>query len=624
MKSFNGFVANIISKPICHLLLVILLGVIGYANTLNVPFQFDDIPDIVLNPIVKNLDYYRFPSKAKADFKDSEQYLLFVNRYVGNLTFTLNYKYNALGVTGYHLVNIVIHLLNAVFVYWLVRLLFISLPRSDIRDKDPFPRRWGPIIAFFSALFFTVHPIQTQAVTFIVQRFASLATLFCLISLTMYMTSRLLITGLMGSSCDHEALFPSLVSCFKSLPLAPVFYLISLLSAVLAMMTKEIAFTLPILIMLYEFLFLTGERKWKFVWILPFVLTMSIIPISLFYSVAVGGGDGTVMGLNPEMPTLDYLYTQFRVIITYIRLLLFPVQQNLDYDYPIYRSLLHIEVLLSLVTILSIIMSTSYLFWRFRKTEPLRKIIFFGMAWFFITLSVESTIVPLKDLIFEHRLYLPSIGFVLMVCSLSMMVANKYLTKKPQIILLCVGLVIALILTGVTYSRNNIWRKEVTLWEDVVRKSPEKERGYINLARCYYENDNIDGLIKAAKKWIMINPDNDEAYDFLGDAYFNEGKISLAIEQFEKSLMINPKSVDTHIYLGTAYGLLGKRKEATDQFQQALALAPDSAATHDDIGVGLYRLGLEKEATEEFIKALQINPNYTSARTHLELVESGY
>ncbi|MBI5408914.1 MAG: hypothetical protein HZA14_06075, partial [Nitrospirae bacterium] len=152
-----------------HFLLIITLGLLAYSNTFNVPFQWDEYDYITQNPIVKDASYFIHPSKAQG----LRQYDSLINRFIGYLTFALNYKIHGLSVTGYHIVNIAIHLINAFLVYFLVILTFKTpnLKESSLKEKSPY-------IALFSALIFVSHPVQTEAVTYIFQRLASLTALF--------------------------------------------------------------------------------------------------------------------------------------------------------------------------------------------------------------------------------------------------------------------------------------------------------------------------------------------------------------------------------------------------------------------------------------------------------------
>jgi hypothetical protein len=364
---------------------IIILGAIVYSNTLNASWHFDDSVVITENWGLR-------------DLRGSFNSIISANRSVGFFTFALNYHFNKLNVTGYHVVNIFIHIVNALFVYSLVMLTLKTpaMVKSRLANHARF-------LALASGLIFVSHPIQTQAVTYIAQRFASLATLFYLLSLLLFVKARL--TFLQGKS-------------FFS-PLHCTCYLLSLFSAYLAMHTKEITFTLPVIIVLYEFCFidpsLNAWRK-RIPYLLPFILMLAIIPSNALKLSGVDKPIGDIIGEireqvqeTPLISRGDYLLTQFNVIVTYIRLLFLPMNQNLDYDYPIARKLFQFPTFLSFMFLLALFIVAIYLF--FKK----RRLISFAILWFFITLSVESSIIPIRDVIFEHRVYLPSVGFVMIM-----------------------------------------------------------------------------------------------------------------------------------------------------------------------------------------------------------------
>jgi hypothetical protein len=548
---------NFLSKPICHLLLVIILGILGYSNTLNGPFYFDDVHNIVENPIVKNLNYYITPSKASVH-KGFAEYPLLINRYIGSLTLAINYKVHGLDVTGYHVANLLIHLCNALFVYWFVQLIFTTLA-SGAGGNTPLPIKHASTIAFFASLLFVTHPLQTQAVTYIVQRFASLATMFYLFSIIMYIKFRLTIDDSYNKNHGNKISIKAFV-----------YYLIALLAAVLAMKTKEIAFTLPAMIVLFEFLFFKGEIKSRILYLVPFILTMLIIPATLIYIVNLDGGVGTPTRLATDMPRFDYLFTEFRVIITYLRLVFFPVGQNLDYDYPLYHSIFEPEVFLSFLALLTICSTVIYSFWRYRKTQPLTRVICFGTAWFFATLSIESSIIPIVDVIFEHRMYLPSFGIFLVLSVLLVMVIEKCRHKLVKETVFSSVIIITLVFTGVTYARNNVWNDALVFWQDVVNKSPEKARGHNYLGLVYKEKGNLNLAIKHSNKAIALDPLDPNAYSNLGIAYFEKGLIDESITAFRNAIRIKPTHANAHFNLGLAYGEKGLIKEAKIEMRKAM------------------------------------------------------
>jgi len=368
------------------LLSIIILGAIVYSNTLNATWHFDDSVVVTENWSLRDL---------RGNFNT----IFSANRSVGFFTFALNYYFNKLNVTGYHVVNILIHIVNALLVYSLVMLTLKTpaMVKSRLASQARF-------LALASGLIFVSHPIQTQAVTYIAQRFASLATLFYLLSVVFFAKARL--------SIGRGKAFLS--------PLHLVWYSLSLFSAFCAMHTKEIAFTLPCIICLFEFFFFDSSSRSltkRLLYLLPFILTFAIIPanMGLFSKVQakpLGDIIGEIREQVQETPLIsrkDYLLTQFNVIVTYIRLLFLPMNQNLDYDYPIARSFFQFPTFLSFLFLLVLVILAVYLFLKDYR------FISFATFWFFITLSVESSIIPIRDVIFEHRVYLPSVGFVMIM-----------------------------------------------------------------------------------------------------------------------------------------------------------------------------------------------------------------
>jgi tetratricopeptide (TPR) repeat protein len=527
---------------------------------LNGPFQFDDIWTIGENSIIRNLNYYAAPAKARIDERTADyakilNYRALISRYISSLTFALNYSVHGLDVTGYHVVNLAIHLASALLVYWLVLLVLASLAAGPGQYRPLYLKNVSPV-ALLAALLFVAHPVQTQAVTYIIQRQASLATMFYLLAVVLYIKARLSVDANRKSAHAGKANIR-----------AAAYYLVGLLAAVLAMKSKEIAFTLPVMIVLYEILFFTGTARKRVVYLTPFLLTMLIIPVTL---IVMGQGAGelqedTAMAatrLQTGMKRLDYLFTQFRVIITYIRLMFFPVGQNLDYDFPFYHSIAEPAVLLSLITLLAVCAAAAWAFWRYRRTQPLVKVVFFGIAWFFIALSIESSIIPIVDVIFEHRLYLPSAGlFLALSFAVLLLIEKQRQTRVNRAVLVLAGLAV-LTLCGLTYARNSVWSDRVALWQDVVSKSPGKARGYNYLGIAQYEKGNLDGAIAAYEKSASLNPSYANAHSNLGMAYFEKGRIDEAINAFKNAIRLKPDHAEAHYNLGLAYGEKGLMQEA--------------------------------------------------------------
>ncbi|WP_420265907.1 tetratricopeptide repeat protein [Candidatus Magnetominusculus dajiuhuensis] len=357
-------------------------------------------------------------------------------------------------------------------------------------------------LAFFASAFFVVHPIQTQAVTYIVQRFESLSTTFYLVAIIYYIKLRTNSTG--------RCVF-CFIACF--------------VSSILAMKTKEIAFTIPITIAMFEFLFITGKSKKRLFILLPIILLVLLIPMTL-----VNGDISRLLysystAKTIKMSHYNYVITQFPVMLTYFKLLFIPTNLNLDYDYPIYTSFFQIKVLAGFATVASLITIAFYFIYLSQKIEGTARyylrLFSFGTLWYFITLSVESGLVPLDDTIFEHRLYLPSIGFFIAIFSiLEAFPINKrisiFFSKKRKEVVFAILIIFLCI---ATVQRNEVWKSDVTLWEDTVKKSPDKWRCRYILSKAYIAAGRIEDAMAEVEKALFLSPESFKSYSKNGIIY---------------------------------------------------------------------------------------------------------
>jgi len=360
-----------------HLIAIALIAgvaLVAYSNTFHVPFHFDDRPNIVENPNVQFtvLTWDRLERLIKNTYKVTI-------RVFSYFTFALNYYFGGFNVFGYHLVNFFIHIASGIFLYWFLMLTF-NLP--SLKEK------YGPIsykVALFSSLIFISHPIQTQSVTYIVQRMASMAGMFYLLSFILYIKGRL------------------------STGVPRVFYFGgTVLSYLLGVFSKENVAILPLFIALYEFYFFQnfdlsprGKR-------ILFALIGSLLVLGAFGFILWGKRyiDLTIEGFQDRPFTmLERVLTQSRVVLYYVTLLVFPhpSRLNLDYDFPISKTLLNPPT--TLISILIIAGLIGYSIWTAKK----RPVLSFCILWYFGNLVIESSIFPL-EMVYEHRLYLPAVG----------------------------------------------------------------------------------------------------------------------------------------------------------------------------------------------------------------------
>jgi len=572
-------------RSLAVLLLLSVLAALIYANTFSVPFQFDDADNIVQNPWVKDL----------ANFFD-----LSGSRYMGFLSFALNYSVGGLQVLGYHLVNLIIHIANGFLVYSLVLLLFKAQSQHSpltTHDSQPTTASW---IALAAALLFVAHPIQTQAVTYIVQRFASLVTLFYLFTVVCYLKWRL-------APSETRSRF--------------LWYGGAVLCTVLAMKTKENSFTLPFMILLVEGVFFRPFTRKRWIALIPFLLTLPIIPLS--HPGAIGEGEAGFAQDTAEISRSGYLFTQFRVIVTYIRLLFLPIGQNLDYDYRIYHSILEPAVLLSFLFLLSIFILSLFVICNSRLTtqDSQLRLMGFGIVWFFLTLSIESSIIPIKDVIFEHRLYLPSVGFF-MALSIGVVMGRKWLQRQgiPAVWGVIGFGVIVLVFSAMTYQRNHVWHDAMTLWQDVAKKAPQKPRGHNNLGLAYQDKGMLEAAIQEYLYALKIHPNYFKARNNLGSAYVNQGRFEEATQEFQVALKLRPDNAEVHYNLGSVSMTEGRLEEATQELQIALRLRPNYVKARNNLGTAFAMQGRFEEAIQEFQITLSHQPDYADAYYNLGIV----
>jgi Tfp pilus assembly protein PilF len=318
---------------------------------------------------------------------------------------------------------------------------------------------------------------------------------------------------------------------------------------------------------------------------------------------------------TPDISRADYLLTQFRVIMTYLRLLVFPIDQNLDYRYPVYHSFFTMHVFLSFLFILSMIGIAIYLFSRSwtslcgaqspgsRFLSPHFRLISFGILWFFLTLSVESGIVPIKDVIVEHRLYLPSIGFFIGCISFLDCMINQH---KLKIILI---IIIVACLSVSTYTRNTLWKDPQKLWEDVIDKSPNNVRAYNELGAIFRDEGRYAQAMEQFEKALKINKNYAVTYYNIGYIQYKLGTYENALTYFREALRFQltvQLHMDIYNSIGITYSEMGNDTDAVHAFKKAIEILPGSIIPYNNLGRQYSKMGKFDQAIEIFEKGLRI------------------
>lgn len=597
----NNKFEELAKRPIIRVILIAYICIMVYYGSFGVPFHFDDVINILENPGITDIKYFiNGQERAKlskiasgvteeggavrVDYSTHKQ---FTSRIFGYLTFFVNYKLNGLSVAGYHSVNILIHMLASFLLCEMVLLLYKTARFKDNSD--------ALAVALFTGTVFAVHPVQTQAVTYIVQRFASLAGMFYIGSVMFYLKWRL------AEKETHKVR-------------RIIYYISTLVFLALGMLSKETMFTAPLAILMTEALFFdigSAPLVKRIKPLIPFLLTMLIVP----YSLAVNPIGSSLSDfeqstkLSTNMPRWDYLITQFRVIATYIRLIFLPVNQMIDYDYQTYKNIFEPAVLASLAFLCSVFALGIYFLKR-------NRLVSFGIFWFFLGLSVESSFVPINDVIFEHRLYLPLAGAVLAVVGGVFHASETLMPVRRKTIIIALSICV-LILSFATIHRNTIWATEVGLWEDSARKAPMKTRVVHNLGVAYDRAGMGEKAIETYNRVLTIDPDNTNSINGLGVIYFNRGEIDRSFEYCVKALRLAPERPDLHNNIGLIYYSKGKYDKAEEEFRNAIRLLPTFTLAYYHLGMTQNAMGRVDEAIASYEKALELKPLFPKANIEI-------
>ncbi len=555
--------------------LTVFLVFLIYSSNLGGPFVFDDGSNINNNPAI------RLTQLSWSGLKDAASKSPLSNRPLAYISFALNYYFHGYRTVGFRLVNILIHMSAGGFLFLFIKTT-LGLPALQSRFGNS---RWLPTIA---VLIWLIHPLQIQSVTYIVQRMNSMASMFYILAMLCYTRARLTqsptIKWLLAAAC--------------------------LMSGILALGTKETAATLPCFILLYEWFFFQDlSREWLKRH-LPFLIGAFIllIGVSLIY---LDGHPFEKILSQYELRNFTLtqrVFTEFRVVILYLNLLIYPHPNrlNLDYDFPLSHSL--IDPLTTLLALVAIIGLLAWSFWLAKKDRLLS----FCLLWYFGNLVIESSIIGL-EIVFEHRTYLPS----MMIILIAVILADRYLRFKVLKIVTIFAII--LVFSAWTHERNTLWSNAVSLWSDVVEKSPQKARPHNNLGNALKRQGRIEEAIVHFNKALQINPGYAKAYNNLGTALASQGKTEEAIKHFGIALYINPGYAAAHSNIGVALASQDELEKAIVHFRAALRLKPDYTQVHSNLGAALVRQRKLQEALEHFHTALRLNPGDVQTYNNLQI-----
>ena len=547
-------------------MLVIAAGLLVYRNSFNDSFFRDDFGSILDNTTIRHL----WPIG---------HILLSVHggstvagRPLINLSLAINYALGGYHVWGYHALNLTVHILAGLTLLGVVRRTLLRPPWRD---------RFGAAadeLALAIAVLWTVHPLQTDSVTYIIQRAESIMGLFYL--LTLYCFIR-------GVDSPGPRLW----------------YGLSVVACGLGMASKEVMVSAPLMVLLYDRAFVSSSFReaWRRRWAL--YLALASTWILLGYVVASAGNFATASMMAQErgLTRWQYLATQPGVILYYLRLSLWPYPLGLELcTWPIAKT--WISILPPTLVIVCLLGASAWAWNRYPGWG-------FVGAWFFLILAPSSSFIPLNDLIFEHRMYLPLAAVVsLVVMGLYSLMGRRALAA---LVLVAVGL------GCLTWRRNQDYRTEIAFWSDAVAKFPNDPQAHDSLAVALCEEGRLPEAIDHFQRALQLKPDFAEAHNDLGVVLMQRGRLREAMGHYEQALRLKPYDPKAHYNLGVALWQTGRMTEAMQQWDQAVQLKSDYAEAHNSLGNAFMRQGRVPKAIEHYEQAVSAQPD--SAETHNNL-----
>ncbi len=539
------------------LLLGLFVAFQAYAPALHGPFLFDDsylpmnVPALMHGPFLQSLRGVRPLLMA---------------------TYWVNERLSGADTAQYHEWNVLIHFLNALLVYFIVRKL-LQLASAP------------PKLALFAAGLFLLHPLQTETVAYIAGRSDGLSSFFCFSAFALFLYRR-----------SQAITWPVALG------------VIALFGA--AMATKENTVVLPALLLLTDYFWNPGfsfvgiRGNWRL-----YALMAAGSAVGAAKVIQVLAASASAGFHMKGMPWYAYLFTQFRVFFTYLRLFLFPAGQTVDYDYPISHTILEHGAIFGLIGILAMFGAALY----YHRRYPLAC---YGFFVFVILLAPTSSLIPIDDPISERRVYLPMIGLLLVVIDLI-----RRVRITPTALAATLGAVL-LLAAGLTYRRSIVWSGAIPLWEDAVKESPTKSRAHFQLAFAYFDanlcHEAEDQYQKASE---LKKPDYMLLLDWaLADNCL--GKSDDAIAKLQQAAAIEGTG---HVYsqLGMMYAKTGRTAQALQALDTAQSIDPSFEPTYVYRGQIFQSLNNPVAAEQQFRRVLEINPHNQQALDLLQALRIG-
>jgi len=541
---------NLKFKTIIQIALIAVLGFVVYCNSLHGDFVYDDLILVKDNSNLKT--FYHIPDILTKEIAAQTSAEIHFYRPLQMISYLFDYNLWKLNVVGYHLTNILLHILVAITIYWLIYILFSNL-----------------LISFFTGMLFIAHPVHTEAVAYISGRADLLSALFILLGIVFYI-----------KQVSNKSM---------------KFYLLMCFSYALALFSKEYGLVMPVLLLIYSYIFKKRLLPREFLTLLGMTCVYSILRMAV-----------SSPALVPEAltTTLIQRLPGFFVSITeYLRILLLPFNLHMEYGTRTF-SFYDLKVLIG-----AVILFASLTFAFIRK-ETLN-LISFSILWFLVAILPMSNLYPINAYMAEHWLYVPSIGFFLIFAGCLALLLKK--SKYIRLVSLSFMGVILFLYSYLTIRQNNYWKDPIIFYKTTLKYAPNNERMYTNMGFVYFGMGKTKEAFEAFQKLKEINPNNVGSYNGLGSIYGATGENEKAILMFNKSIRLQPKYIYTYYNLAKIYLGIEKIQEAIALYKKVIEIDPKAAEAYYNLGRIYKTGGGEKDALLMFKKAIAADPGYLPA-----------
>jgi len=549
---------RIILYSLCILFVISCL----YFPVIHAPFLFDDNCSIIDNLAIHSLDLKKIYAFAPL-------------RFIGYLSFALNFYVSKFNPLSYHLVNISVHILFILFSFLFIKTLWETPSGKavglSINEKK--------LLALATAFILAIHPLSTFAVSYVVQRLASMTALFYVGSLFFYLKARLSknIQGKISWS---------------------FFFILFLICA---LFTKQNSFTIFPQLFFLELLCFNITRKKQ----IAFVIFLPLLVLGFYISIKSNFIDlneiKTITMETTRISRIEYLLTQFSVLCFYLKAFFYPTNLALDYEYQVLKSITDTNVLIPAFALIVILLVTLW-----AATQKKFRLIAYGIIFYFTAISIESSIIPINDVIFLHRTYLPNLGLALTSILLSYIILKKW--NINQFVLISIFFICTVILSGFTFKTNLIFQTPGKVWTRVLEVSPRSLRAHTDRGRDYYENKVYDKALLDFKKAIKLAPKYANIYNDCANIYLIQKKFEKALFNYNKAIDIDPTNAFYYNNRGLLFSQKKEYRKAILDFTKAVEIKPDYAKAYGSCG-NIYRIQKKFEkALFNYNKAIDIDP----------------